>query len=163
MKAAAAIDAGGGEEIGLDRHEDRGLLRMVVEVLHDDAVALARQVDDIAGLPRMLDAVEHGVAAALDDEENLATLEFEAAGAAAGRNLLAIDRERGKHRVGDRGVQVPAHQALLVALERQFGKPHDLYGALALLTLAVAQRDQLAPEILTGQFGSSLARHVRGS
>src|SRR5712672_2196856 len=160
MEAAAAVDAGGGEEIGLDRHEDRGLLRIIVEVLHYDAVALARQVDDVPRLPRVLDAVQHGVAAALDDEENLPALEFQAAGAAAGRDLLAIDRERGEHRVDDRRVQIPAHQALLVALERQFGKPHHLHGALAPLALAVAQRDQLAPEILTGQFGGSLARHL---
>src|SRR5215471_19970560 len=84
MKAAAAVDAGGGEQIGLDRHEDRGLLRIVVEVLHHDAVALAGQVDDVARLPGMLDSVQHGVATALDDEEDLPALEFEAAGAAAG-------------------------------------------------------------------------------
>src|SRR5262245_40215579 len=162
MKATAAVDAGGGEEIGLDRHEDRGLLWVVVEVLHHDAIALAREIDHVARLPRMLDAIEHGVAAALDDEEDLPALEFQPAGATAGRDLLPVDRECGEHRVGNRRVQVPAHQALLVALKWQFGEPHDLHGALALFALAVAQRDQLVPEIVFGQLGGTLARHCEG-
>src|SRR5215469_4743628 len=57
MQAAAAVDAGRGEQIGLDRHEHGRLRRIVVEVLHHDAVALAGEADHIACLPGMLDPV----------------------------------------------------------------------------------------------------------
>src|SRR5262249_35586608 len=77
MEAAAAVDAGGGKQIGLDRQKDRRLRVIVVEVLHHDAVALARQAHDIADLPAVLDAVEHGVAAPGHDVEDLRALKLE--------------------------------------------------------------------------------------
>src|SRR5882672_4630503 len=77
MEARATVDAGRREQIWLHREKDRGRCRIVVEMLDHDAVALGRQVEHVARLPRMLDAVEQRGAAARDDEHDLPALEFQ--------------------------------------------------------------------------------------
>src|SRR5262249_4225840 len=119
LETRAAIDAGAFEPVRLGSDEARRLVRLGVEVLYDDAVAAQRQVQHVTGLPVMLDAIEYGVALALQDDDHLAALELEPARAAAGRDLLLEEHEHRQHGVLDGRVQVPAHQALAVALERQ--------------------------------------------
>src|SRR5262245_57985415 len=88
LEARAAIHAGAFEPVGLAGDEYRAHRGIVVEVLHDDAVALQRQVDHVARGPRVANAIEHGVAAALQDVDHLPALELEPARAAARWDLL---------------------------------------------------------------------------
>src|SRR5712671_1307638 len=159
METRAAIDAGRGEQIWFDRQKGGGRGFIAVEVLDHDAVALGRQVENVAGFPFVLDAVEQRVTTTLDDEHDLSALELEPAGAAAGRDFLAVDRKRRQDGVGDRRVQIPAHQAVLVVFQRQLRKPDHLDGGLARFPLPVAQGQQFIPAIEGGKFGGSFACH----
>src|SRR5438045_508354 len=67
LDTRAAINAVAGVKVGLGLDELRRRLRIVVEMLHDNAVLAQRQVQHVARLPRMLHAVEQRVAAPLED------------------------------------------------------------------------------------------------
>src|ERR1700748_42840 len=84
LETRAAVHPRAGEEIRLASEENGPRRGIVVEVLHDDAIALQRQIEHITRCPLMLDAVEQSVAAAREDVHHLPALEFELAGAAAG-------------------------------------------------------------------------------
>src|SRR5262249_18879225 len=107
----------------------------------------------------MLDAVDRGVAAALGDHHDLAALELEPAGAAAGRNLLLVEQQHRQAGVLDRRVQVPAHQALAADLQRQFRLLDDLDAVAGLLALAVAQLEQLLPVVDLGELRLAISCH----
>src|SRR5437660_1029754 len=77
METSAAIDAGRGEQIWFDRQEGGGGGFIAVEVLDHDAVALGRQVENVAGFPFVLDAIEQRITTTLDDEHDLSALELE--------------------------------------------------------------------------------------
>ena len=64
-----------------------------------------RQVEHVALLPVVLDPVDRGVAAAVQDHDDLAALEFQPSGAAAGRDLLLDWRARCR---GGDGADAPA-------------------------------------------------------
>src|SRR3990172_8251075 len=66
LEAATAIDAGALQEIRLHGHELRRLVRVVVHVLDDDAVLPEGQIEQIPAFPRVLHAVDQGVAPALE-------------------------------------------------------------------------------------------------
>jgi len=75
------------------------------------------------------------------------------------RNLLPIDRKRREDRIGDRGMQVPAHETVLVVLERQLREPNHLDGGLARFALPVAQRHKLVPVVYRGELFRTFACH----
>src|SRR5262249_16822848 len=94
---------------------------------------------------------DHGVALALGNHHDLAALELEPAGAAAGRNLLLEEQEHREAGVLDRRVQVPAHQSLPAHLQRKLRLLDDLDAVPELLPLTVAQLEQLLPVIELGE------------
>src|SRR4051794_27871009 len=104
-------------------------------MLHDDSLALQRQVDRIAGAPIVPRTVENRVARAFQDIERLPTLEAQTPGAAARGQDLAEKHQGGESRVLDRGVQVPLHLAERIRLDRQFVAANDLDGGALPLAL----------------------------
>ena len=120
-------------------------------MLHDDAVHTQRQADDVALLPGILHAVDRGVALAFQDQHHLVALELQAAGAAAGRNLLLEENVRRDRGVLNRWMQIPAHQPLAADLEWQFELAHDLQSVALLVALAVAHDEDFVPVIDFGE------------
>src|SRR6185437_16291771 len=118
LESGAAVDAGAGVEIRFDRDELCRPLRIVVDVLHDDAAASQGQVEHVALFPGMLDAVEERMTVTLDDIDDLATLKLQLSGSAAGRKLLLKAKVGRERVVRYLGMHVPAHEALTIGFER---------------------------------------------
>src|SRR5258705_7557338 len=77
LEAAPAIDRNALEPIRLGCDEFGGIVWIGIEMLHDDAVGTQRKVEHVAGLPGMLDAVDHRIALAVGDHHDLAALELQ--------------------------------------------------------------------------------------
>src|SRR5262245_28018316 len=93
LEAAAAIDRHAFKPVRLSGDELRGVVRVGIEVLNDDAVGAQWQIEHVARFPGMFDAIDRGVAAPFRDHHHLPTLELEPPRAAAGRDFLLIEQQ----------------------------------------------------------------------